>query len=149
MGLGHGRQRAGALLPEALRISHGIERAHPSNHAESGRKRDFPHRGLHRLPATETRIGAFARSNESAGGGAARPSGCARCELFTRPERAGSDRFEPGVIQDQTQGAGAIHMKRTCWTLSIAALAIVMMMMAGRARTFAATAVEDKPATEV
>lgn len=40
-------------------------------------------------------------------------------------------------------------MKRTCWTLSIAALAIVMMMMAGRARTFAATAVEDKPATEV
>ncbi len=40
-------------------------------------------------------------------------------------------------------------MKRTCWTLSIAALAIVMVMVAGRTKTFGATAVEDKPAMEV
>jgi plastocyanin len=40
-------------------------------------------------------------------------------------------------------------MKRTCWTLSIAALAIILIMVAGRTRTFGATAAEDKPATEV
>lgn len=39
-------------------------------------------------------------------------------------------------------------MKRTVLTLSFAALAIVLLMMAGRSRTFAAT-MEDKPATEV
>src|SRR5689334_20913888 len=37
-------------------------------------------------------------------------------------------------------------MKRTCWTLSIAALAIVTIMVAGRAQTAAA---EDKAAVEV
>jgi plastocyanin len=41
------------------------------------------------------------------------------------------------------------RMKRTCWTLSLAALAIIMVMMAGRSKTFAASAGDDKPATEV
>ena len=40
-------------------------------------------------------------------------------------------------------------MQRTCWTLSLAALAIILLMMAGRAKTFAASAVDDKPASEV
>jgi len=39
-------------------------------------------------------------------------------------------------------------MKRTVLTLSVAALAIVLLMMAGQSRTFAAT-VEDKPAAQV
>ena len=39
-------------------------------------------------------------------------------------------------------------MKRTALTLGFAALAIVAMMMASRAKTFGAT-VEDKPATQV
>ena len=39
-------------------------------------------------------------------------------------------------------------MKRTVSTLSVAALAIVLLMMAGRSRTFGA-AVDDKPATAV
>jgi plastocyanin len=39
-------------------------------------------------------------------------------------------------------------MKRTVSTLSVAALAIVLLMMAGRSRTFGA-AVEDKPTTAV
>ena len=38
--------------------------------------------------------------------------------------------------------------KRTCWTLSIAALAIMVLMVAGRSKTFGAV-VEDKPATQV
>lgn len=39
-------------------------------------------------------------------------------------------------------------MKRTVLTLGFAALAIVLLMMAGRSRTLAAT-VEDKPAAQV
>ena len=39
--------------------------------------------------------------------------------------------------------------KRTCWTLSIAALAIMVLMMVGRSKTFGATVTEDKPAAEV
>jgi len=39
-------------------------------------------------------------------------------------------------------------MKRTVSTLSVAALAIVLLMMAGRSRTLGAT-VEDKPAAQV
>jgi plastocyanin len=39
-------------------------------------------------------------------------------------------------------------MKRTVSTLSVAALAIVLLMVAGRSKTFAA-AVDDKPATAV
>jgi len=39
--------------------------------------------------------------------------------------------------------------KRTSLTLGFAALAIVMIMMAGRAKSFAATAGQEKPATEV
>lgn len=39
-------------------------------------------------------------------------------------------------------------MKRTGFTLGFAALAIVLIMMAGRAKSFGATP-EDKPATEV
>lgn len=39
-------------------------------------------------------------------------------------------------------------MKRTVSTLSVAALAIVLLMVAGRSRTFGA-AVEDKPTTQV
>jgi plastocyanin len=39
-------------------------------------------------------------------------------------------------------------MKRTSFTLGFAALAIVLIMMAGRAKSFGAT-VQDKPATEI
>jgi plastocyanin len=39
-------------------------------------------------------------------------------------------------------------MKRTCWTLSIAALVIVAIMITGRAKSFAMPAEQDK-ATEV
>ena len=40
-------------------------------------------------------------------------------------------------------------MRRTGFTLGFAALAIVLIMMAGRTKSFGATAAEDKPATEV
>ena len=37
VGLGHGRQRAGARAPEEVRLGHGAERAHPPDHAEGRR----------------------------------------------------------------------------------------------------------------
>jgi amicyanin len=40
-------------------------------------------------------------------------------------------------------------MKRTSFTLGLAALAIVTIMVAGRTKSFGATALQDKPATEV
>lgn len=40
-------------------------------------------------------------------------------------------------------------MRRTGLTLGFAALAIVLIMMAGRAKSFGATAMQDKPVTEV
>lgn len=40
-------------------------------------------------------------------------------------------------------------MRRTGFTLGFAALVIVLIMMAGRAKSFGATAVQNKPATEV
>ena len=40
-------------------------------------------------------------------------------------------------------------MRRTGLTLGFAALAIILIMMAGRTKSFGATAVQDKPATEV
>ena len=38
LGLGHRRQRAGAGVPQAVRICHRAERAHPPGHAEGGRQ---------------------------------------------------------------------------------------------------------------
>jgi plastocyanin len=40
-------------------------------------------------------------------------------------------------------------MKRTSFTLGFAALAIVLIMMAGRGKSYGATALQEKPATEV
>ncbi|MGC2694910.1 MAG: cupredoxin family copper-binding protein [Candidatus Angelobacter sp.] len=37
-------------------------------------------------------------------------------------------------------------MKRTSWTLGIAALAIMLLMVAGRSKTYGAAPAEDKPA---
>ena len=40
-------------------------------------------------------------------------------------------------------------MKRTCWSLSIAALAIMLIMMAGRNKASGTALPEDKPSTEI
>lgn len=40
-------------------------------------------------------------------------------------------------------------MKRTCWTLGIAALAIMLTMMAGRSRALGTVPTDDKQATEI
>ena len=68
VGLGHRRQRAGALVPEAIRIGVGAERPHPSGHAEGGGPRLVPHRHVDRVPATGARLGALAGTDEGGSG---------------------------------------------------------------------------------
>ena len=51
MGLGHGRQRAGAGVSEALRIGHGAERPHSPDDAEGRRERHLSHGVLDRVSA--------------------------------------------------------------------------------------------------
>ena len=66
VGLGHRRQRAGAGLPEKVRLGDRAERPHSPDHAKGRRKRDLSYRGLHRISATATRQSGFARADESA-----------------------------------------------------------------------------------
>jgi plastocyanin len=40
-------------------------------------------------------------------------------------------------------------MKRTCWTLGIAAILLVIVMLAGRSRSFASAAPQEKAPAEV
>ena len=66
VGLGHGRRHAGSGIPETVRLGDGVERPYPSDHPEGRRQYNLPHRGLHRLPAAETRHGAIAGAHERA-----------------------------------------------------------------------------------
>ena len=74
VGLGHRRQRAGALLPEALRLGDGAQRTHSSDHAEGRRQRHLSYRNLHCFPATAPGSGAFAGPDEGS-----RQNNCAAC----------------------------------------------------------------------
>ncbi len=53
MGLGYRRQRAGALLSEAVRFGHGAERTHSPDHAEGRRQHHFSYRDIHGLPSAK------------------------------------------------------------------------------------------------
>ena len=45
--------------------------------------------------------------------------------------------------------SNSTSVKRTIWTLSLAALALMTVMVAGRAKTYGATAADDKQPVEV
>ena len=70
VGLGHGRQRAGAGAPQEVRLGDRAERAHPPDDAEGRRERDVPHGGLDRVSAAGARHGRVTGADESAGGAA-------------------------------------------------------------------------------
>src|SRR4029077_17972253 len=89
VGLGNGRQRAGARLPEEVRIGDGAQWTHPPDEAERRRTRDLPYRGVHRIPSATAGQGRFARPDESAGGTTEGRSGNHGRELRARPTRAG------------------------------------------------------------
>ena len=53
VGLGHGRQRTGARVPEEIRLGDGAEWAHPPDHAEGRRQRDVSHSDVDGVSAAE------------------------------------------------------------------------------------------------
>ena len=89
MGLGHRRQRAGAVVSEAVRLGVGAERPHPSGDAEGRRARHVPHGDVDRVPAAGARHRAVARTDE--GGGRPAAEG-ARPVADVVPRRQPSDR---------------------------------------------------------
>src|SRR5439155_1328646 len=99
MGVGHGGQRPGAWLSQAVWLRHRAERSHPPDHAKGGRKYYLPHRNLHGLSATSTRHGPLPRTHEGASRAVAELAG-----INERPLRGGRAyprhrRFILGVIQ--------------------------------------------------
>jgi hypothetical protein len=68
VGLGHGRQCTGAGISEEIRFSDGAERAHPPDHAESGRQRHISHRGFDSVSTTTAWESGFAWPDEGSGG---------------------------------------------------------------------------------
>ncbi len=66
VGMGHRRRRGGALIPEALRLSHGTQWPHSPGDAEGGRQRHLPHRHVHGLSAARPGRRARTGTPESA-----------------------------------------------------------------------------------
>ena len=66
VGLGHGRQRTGARLPQKIRLDHRSQRPHPSSDAKGGGQCHVPYRALDGISSAGTGRGAVARSDESA-----------------------------------------------------------------------------------
>ena len=99
MGVGHGRQRPGARLSQAVWLRHRAERSHPPDHAKGGRKYYLPHRNLHGLSATSPRHGALPGTHEGAGRAVAELVGINERPLRDRQAYPGHRRFVVGVIQ--------------------------------------------------
>lgn len=93
MGLGHGRQRAGAGLPQEVRFGDRAERSHSPDDAEGRGQRDVPHRGVHGISAAPAWQGTFTGADEGAGRAAEEHLGHHGCELRTRTTRAGGRGF--------------------------------------------------------
>ena len=93
VGMGNGRQRAGAGVSEEVWFGDGAERAHPPDHAKGGRKRDVSHRMFDGVSAARAGHSAFAGADESAGGAIAECAGNYRREVCARAACAGSGGF--------------------------------------------------------
>ena len=90
MGLGNGRQRAGAGLPEKVRLGNGSERAHSPNDAEGGRKRDVSYGSVDGISAAAARQGRFAGADEGTCGAVEERVGNYQRELRAGPSGFGS-----------------------------------------------------------
>ena len=64
VGVGDGRQRAGARLPQAVRLGDRAERPHSPDHAEDRGRHHVPHRDVHGVPPAGARNRARARPHE-------------------------------------------------------------------------------------
>src|SRR5437667_12801035 len=68
VGMGYGRQRAGAGLPEEVRLGDGAQRAHTSDNAKGRRQRRIPEGAVDGVSSTATGQGGYDRTYESTGG---------------------------------------------------------------------------------
>src|SRR5262249_40088776 len=68
VGLDDRRRAASDGSPDALRIRHGAQRAHPPGAAEGGRQRHLPHRDVHGRPAARSGCGPGPGADEDSGG---------------------------------------------------------------------------------
>ena len=102
-GWGTERRRAGAVLPQALRLRHRAQRAHPSGHAEGRGQRHFPHRPLHRLPAAGSGHGAVAGADEGPRRQAAQHARHRRRHLQTKQQTVGDHRFAAAKLNGARQ----------------------------------------------
>ena len=93
VGLGHGRQRAGAGLPQEVRLGHGAERPHPPDDAEGRRQRDVPYGRFDGISPAAARHRRFTGTDESAGGAAEEHPRHHGCDLRAREARAGGRGF--------------------------------------------------------
>ena len=80
-GWGTDGRRAGAGLPQAVRLGHRAQRPHPPGDAEGRGQRHLPHRDVDRVPAARARRGGVARADEGAGRPAAAAAGHQRHRL--------------------------------------------------------------------
>src|SRR5258705_6667615 len=90
MGLGNGRQRAGAGLPEKVRLGNGSGRANSPNDAEGGGKRDVSYGSVDGISAAAARQGRFAGAAEGAGRAAQERLGNYGPQLRAGPSGFGS-----------------------------------------------------------
>src|SRR5437868_3642067 len=103
MGLGHGRQRAGAGIPEEIRVGNRTEWAHSSDDAKGRRECDISYGVLDGISAAAARESGFTGADESAGRAIAQRSGNYGRELRAGSTRAGGGRLFAGVKRARQQ----------------------------------------------
>src|SRR5450755_1105849 len=112
VGLGHGRQRSGAGLPEKVRFGDGAERPHSPDHAKGRRKCDLSYRGLHGVSATGSGQSGFSGADEGPGGATEKRSGHHRCELRARTAGSRGRRFFAGVKSQSNTNSSSNDQKK-------------------------------------
>src|SRR5438128_4354942 len=112
MGLGNGRQRAGAGVPEEVRFSDRAERSHSPDHAEGGRERDVSYGSVDRISATATRQSRFPGTNESTCRATKECFGNYRRELPAEPQRSGGSRLD-ACVNRKKPGAEKFNPTKT------------------------------------
>ncbi len=66
LGMGYGRCRSGAFVPEAIRLGHGSQRTHPPDDAEDRRQYHIPHCNVNGIPPAGSGYRTRSWTDESA-----------------------------------------------------------------------------------
>ena len=96
LGLGHRRWCAGFVIPEAVRLGHGVERTHSSDHAKGRRQRVLSHGHVYGISPAQARNRDVTGPDESPGRAAPRGTGDHARQLYSRSSHARGGRFHSG-----------------------------------------------------